>query len=459
MGEFFVGSMYSDDRAFVQAAIQAARRSGYERFVEPCSGQLACTCYATDAGFGLREASDVTLFSGILGRYAEGRGIEDMQIVRKATGERLEDPVEALYEVKRLMLQGMAGSEYGLRMLRYYERRREDEIEAIRAMADAVRERAAGVRYRDMDMFAHLAEAYDDPKAFCVVNMLSYKGGYEASYKAVDAALSWNEPSYELFDPNGGYQKFMDYIADAKCLVISYQEAEPGHAPGGDPVYGRRAGRAGANSYIVSNRPEEVEAMLGRSCSVQKPAKMEPFKGHPIIPQDYEIGRKSRLTVSKAKPEQVRYYRKLLTRNFAPSQLSSGYLMLVDGYVAGVFGYLTLTNSLDNQCDSAFIGYAIAASGAFRISKLLHMVACQRRVLRMELDDVQMTSVRKVKTAMLSKFPSCSELRGVMKLDSREEGGAVGYKLVYSASLQDKTMKQVLCEFIDKEERCKRESK
>ncbi len=453
-GALFIGAMYQGDRAFFQAVLERARKAGYERFVEPCSGTLSVSCYAADAGFERIEASDVTMFSGILGRYAEGRGIGDMGIRERATGRPIEGHVDALYESKRAMLEAEAGSEYGLALLEDFEAREAEVREEIRAQLDAIRSRVRKCSYRDMDMMDHLAEVADDERAVVVVNMPTFKGGYEKSYKAVSDRFEWNEPKYTVFDPKGGYEAFWDFAAHAKCLILSYQEAVPGQFFG-EAVYARPSGRIGLNSYICTNRSEEVERLLGKSCAVKTAGKREPLK-YPIVPSDYEITRKSRLSVVRAKPENIRYYRGLFTRNFGPSQASSGYALLVDGYVVGVFGYLTLSNCLDNSCDSVFIGFAITTSASFRASKLIHMVACQRSVVAMELSDVQMLSARKVRTAMRSKHASCTELRGVMRLVDRKKDDAMGNMLTYEADIQDKTLRQVLSEFMDKEERCRR---
>lgn len=91
-GALFIGTLSPDDKAFVASVLKAALDDGYEKVVEPCSGGLAMSCIAADVGFKSIEASDITLFSGILGRYVEGRGIEDMEITRIEDGSRIEDP-------------------------------------------------------------------------------------------------------------------------------------------------------------------------------------------------------------------------------------------------------------------------------------------------------------------------------------------------------------------------------
>lgn len=99
-GALLVGTLSQEDKAFVASVLRAAKKAGYEKVVEPCSGGLAMSCIAADCGFEDIEASDITLFSGILGRYVEGRGIEDMDITRVDDGSKVTYPLDAMMEIK-----------------------------------------------------------------------------------------------------------------------------------------------------------------------------------------------------------------------------------------------------------------------------------------------------------------------------------------------------------------------
>ena len=82
----------------------------------------------------------------------------------------------------------------------------------------------------------------------------------------------------------------------------------------------------------------------------------------------------------------------------------------------------------------------------------MYSLAMQRRTLAMEYDDVQMHTLSTVKTAMLTKHPESKEMRGLMKLVSKERDDRMGYKLTYAAPVQDKKYRQCLDEFLRKEE-------
>ena len=155
-GALFIGTLSPDDKAFVASVLKAALDDGYEKVVEPCSGGLAMSCIAADVGFQSIEASDITLFSGILGRYVEGRGIEDMEITRIEDGSRIEDPLDAMMEIKHAELVGKAGSVYGEAMLIDFEQRYDEIRAGVQRRMDEIRERIPSLKYRDMDMFDHI---------------------------------------------------------------------------------------------------------------------------------------------------------------------------------------------------------------------------------------------------------------------------------------------------------------
>lgn len=709
-GALFIGTLFPDDKAFVASVLKAAKENGYTKVVEPCSGQLAMSCIAADLGYEDIEASDITIFSGALGRYVEGRPIDDMGIKYVETGESPQSAAEVMYEIKHRELLNAAGSVYGDAMLVDFESRKDSILASIHNDMDALKERIPNLTYRDMDMFDHIEAVKDIPgtvilcmcptyclhvdekvltkdlrwtragdvkvgdrllgfdeetngkgkrkyresivthaevktkrgvrvhladgthvdcsyehpwlvdggrsgngrrfvpacdllktpkagkkrehtyalKCFdvwgpddsrdggylagmydgegsiefrgesagrraggvrlsftqkrgrvldevrrildergikysvtpkskedgCVDIVMSNTvdiieligsirplrlldkapdeftmrikerveivgvedigdievmsmttststyigsgyamhntGGYERFYKAISDSVEWNEPRYSVFEPPAGYQKLLDAVEGSEALLIIYEEVPVGEHVG-TPVYGRQGGRVGINMYLVSNRPEEVERLLGTSCSRKKPSKIAPMK-YPLMPQGYQLTKKSRVEVVKAGTENIRYYRKLFTHNFTPSQASSGYAMIVDGYLAGIFGYMTMANALGGNVEDVFIGFGMCTKTGYRLNRLLYMVACQRRSIRLEFDDLRMAALKKVKTAMITKYPESKEMRGLMKLQSKEHDKRMGWKLTYGCDIQDKTYRQVMAEFLQKEE-------
>lgn len=444
----FIGTLSPDDKAFVASVMRAALEDGYQKVVEPCSGGLAMSCIAADVGFRDIEASDVTLFSGILGRYVEGRGIEDMEITRVEDGSRIDDPLDAMMEIKHAELVGKAGTVYGEAMLIDFEERYDEIRSGVKASMDEIRSRIPSLKYRDMDMFDQIASVRDE-KCVIVCMCPTYGGGYERFYRAIDETVCWDEPTFSMFEPPSGYADLLKAVEGTQNLLIIYEEVAAGQHVG-TPVYGRQAGRPGMNMYLVASDPEEVDRLLGRGIARKGASKMEPMK-YPIIPAEYSVTRKSRVEVVKANPEHIRYYRRLWTHNFVPSQSGSGYAMIVDGYLAGVFGYVQMATTLCDT-DAVFLGFGMCAPTGQRLNRLMYLLAMQLRTVRMELDDVYVQRLRKVRTVMLTKHQESKEMRGLMKLVQKDKDPRAGYKLTYETEIQDRTYRQCLTEWVQKEE-------
>lgn len=162
-GALFIGTLFPDDKAFVASVLKAAKENGYTKVVEPCSGQLAMSCIAADLGYEDIEASDITIFSGVLGRYVEGRPIDDMGIKYVETGESPQSAAEVMYEIKHRELLNAAGSVYGDAMLVDFESRKDSILASIHNDMDALKERIPNLTYRDMDMFDHIEAVKDIP--------------------------------------------------------------------------------------------------------------------------------------------------------------------------------------------------------------------------------------------------------------------------------------------------------
>lgn len=446
-GSFFIGGQPSDCRCFVSTILHKAK-GRYKRVVEPCAGQFVVASIAKNEGYEVIEASDITMYSGILGRVLEDKPLDDMGIVNLETGELETEPSKILFNIKRKELKNGSTNLYGKAVYEDFMAREEEIREELRKELESLK--MPGLTYFDMDMFDHIARVKDDPEAIVFLYPPTYTGGYEKFYKAVDELYKWNTPLYRMFSPDPGYIELMEFTKDAKCLVLMYEETEAGCSIG-RPLYGRQAGREGMNLYMVSNRPDEVEELIGISCKVKDSGKMEPSK-YPLIPNDYLVTKDSKVEVVKLKPENIRYYRKLFTHNFTPSQASSGFGMIVDGYMAGIFGYMDFAMSLGASEDTTFIGFCISAKSVNRLNKLQYMLAVQKKTLAMYHNDLQMANIKKVRTTMITKHHCVMEIRGIMKKILEVPDKRMGYQLLYEGAMQDKDYEQVLQEFVEKEE-------
>lgn len=449
-GEMFLGCLNGVEQKFLVKLIKTAVKSGYTRFVEPCAGTFAMSNLAVRAGFKPEqiEASDVSMMTSVMGYAIAGKTLDELVI--HADGfddEELLDPATALYAQVYLRTLKNAGNEYFHNMLVDLRERKQEHIDSIRKQIEETKKLLGGLNYRPLDMWEHIAEVADDPHALIIANPPTYLAGYEKFYDT-QGKMTWKEPKYSMFDPETGHKQLFEQFTDAKALILCYQEKKPGETSG-FPIFARSGTRADLNSYITTNREQEaVDLANGKKIKRPNEGKVEPLPCS-IIPLDYEITEKSSVKIIKISGATSQYYRMLWTHNFVGSQATYNKAVLIDGYVAAVFGISKMTN------DSIFVWYVMKAPHKnYRLGRLCYMLTQNREFVDSLLDDIEKETVVKMRTAMLTKYAENKEVRGIMKLVNRQMDKEHGFKLTYEAPLvEGRSIVETLTEWLGREKK------
>lgn len=437
----FSGGLYAAERPYVLKLLKACRKYGFTRFVEPCSGTLAGCVTAKAAGFETAEASDVTLLSSILGNAVAKNDVSQLNFT--VNGKTPESAEEALFAIKERMMAKNSWNENGSCQYRDFVLRqdavKEDFADFIANLRESVPE---NFDYRPLDLFEHIEAVKDDPNAVVWLWPPAYKVDYETLYSESDRMIDWpGEPSYSIWDPDTGYDEITKRCKDAKCLLIIGEESDHAHGPA---VYGRSAGRPGIYTYIVTNKPELVKKICGLGISRKNPAREQ---GNIWELFNAEVKPDSKIEVVKLTPEQCRHYKKVLVKRFQQSDTSDGYGMLIDGKLAGVFGYMSWGTSLHNS-PYATQGYALAVPG-HRLARLIAMVAAQREQLIRYYDHLTMTQLKGVRSLAITDKPMSMELRGIAKLTGKKKGRKGRNVLVYEMEIGELTLDEVRDRFLE----------
>ncbi len=447
-GDMFLGCLGPTEQKFLHQLFKTARKEGYTRFVEPCAGTFAMSNLAIDTGYKPKEieTSDVSMMPTIFGYAIMGKPLDELGIKAKGfSEEELRDPATALYAQLYLRTVKKAGTEYFHNLLNDLSYNREKYVAQIQESLDKCKARLGGMNYRPLDMFVHMREVLDDPHAIIIANPPTYFSGYEKYYDTA-GLMTWNEPEYELFDPETGHGKLFDMVKDAKALVICYQEKPAGEYVG-DAIFARGATRQGMNAYLCSNRGEEAEA-LAKGKKIKRPTEgaLEPLPCA-IMPTDHEITEDSEIQVIKVKAANTQYYRMLWTHNFVGSSATYNFAVLIDKMVAGVFGISQMTP------ESLFIWYVMKVPHKqYRLGRLMYMLAQNRKFCESLVSDFGKERLVSVRTAMLTKYPENKEVRGIMKLVDRKTDKVNGFKLTYEGPIvDDRSEKDTLKEWLRRE--------
>ncbi len=452
-GAMFLGCLGIPEQRFLVKLIETASQSGYTRFVEPCAGTFAMANLAVQNGFKPEqiETSDVNMMSTVLGYAITGKSLEPLEIHAQGFDDQeLIDPATALYAQVYLRISKNAGNDYFYQMVKDLQLRKQEHIKNINKQIEVVRNLLYGMSYRPLDMWEHLKEVLDDPHTLVIANPPTYFSGYEKFYD-VQGKITWKEPKYQMFDPDTGYQQFYDMCMSAKALVLCYQEKRVGEAVG-YTIYARAGTRADLNAYITTNREEEAVALAkGKKIKRHTECKLEPLRCG-LLPRDYEIREESKIQIIMASPAQAQYYRLLWTHNIIGSLAKNNYILLIDGYVAGVFGTF-ISDAYVADRETVFVWYVMKnPHKKYRIGRLIYMLSLNKELYGRIIEQVRYEKLKKVRTAMLTKYPENKEIRGIMKLVNRIEDKKNGYKLTYEADLiEGRSEQQTLGEWLRRE--------
>jgi hypothetical protein len=305
-------------------------------------------------------------------------------------------------------------------------------------------------------MWKHLEECYDDPHALVIVNAPTYTAGFEKWYDT-GGKMTWKEPEYGIFDPATGLRDLYDKMNDAKCLLICYEENEPGKTAG-KPVFARYGVRNGVNVYLTSNRPDEATALAeGKKVTRPNESKLNPLDCS-MLPRDYVIGHKARVQITQIEQPAAQYYRKLWTHNFVGSSAPMNFAVLIDGKIAGVFGLdksaLTMGAFGTRVSDAVFLMYGMTVPHkTYRLGRLLTMLAQNRPFVHSICNDLEREKAKTLKTVQMTRYPEAKEMRGIMELKVKKPDKKAGFRLTYESELVERTERETLREWLWREER------
>lgn len=455
-GAFFLGTLVPAEQKYVKVLLENARKQGFNKVIEPCCGAFAMSHLAIQAGFKPEQiqASDITLFSSVMGYALMGKPLDDLHI--QATGftqEELHDPATALYALIYLKTMTTAGSEFFYGMLKDMELRREEHIKNIQEHLDRGKTLLQGFDYRTQDMFDHIEEVADDEKAIIIANPPTYTAGFERWYDT-GGNITWNEPSYRVFDSKTGLIDLFEVMNRSKALIICYEENQT-QMMAGKAIFSRYGVRKGYNVYLTTNQEEKAEALAeGKLIVRPNESKLTPLDCS-TLPTDYEITEKSKIEFMQVEPQYSQYYRSIWTHNFVGGQAQINVVMFIDRYVAGVFGYQIAIGAMVLKDLLIMFGITVPME-KYRLGRLLTMIACNRQTIQSLLTDYQVSRLQGIQTTQLTKYPESKEMRGIMKLASREKG-KLGYKLIYKTTIQERSKEETLRLWLEKEKKWRTE--
>ncbi len=457
-GSLFIGQVHSEQQKFIKNILINAKAQGFTRVVEPCAGSFAMSSLAVQAGFKPEqiEASDVTLYSSVLGYAIMDAPLDDLEIkIDGFPGAFNKDYAIVLYAILYHKLRKAAGNYYGYSFLRDLEVNKEFHLRRLQEGIDNARKMLKGINYRPLDLVDHINEVKNDQKTIIIAQLPTYKGGYEQQFNFMDM-VQWKEPKYSIFDPvTGRHNLMVTIMGEAPALILAYEECGVGETEG-YPIFCRHNSRGGFNVYQTTNHKDLALTLSHGTCiSRANESKVQKLDCS-IMPLDYEITEKTKIGIKRISPSVSQYYRNLWTHNFqgSSSMATLDFGLFADGLLWGVMGIALQRPGCVCE-DQMMLIYGITPQHLhLRLHRLMVMLSLSKPFLSPYIAADKMQIYKNMQTSMITKYPESKEMRGIMKCYNKEKS-SLGYKLQYRGKLTDKLPDQILDEFIKKEKQWK----
>ncbi len=466
-GVLFAGNSYGPERRFYRPVLEGLRKKGYRRFVEPCAGSFAVSVIAADVGWAPAsiEASDVSLFSGVLGHYLAGKPLADLGVTVDDEPLALpDDPAQAAAEILWtqlwLRMQAKPDVDYWRQIVQHLERDAAETKRALVKQIEGVGKRLRGVSYESLDLFEHIARVADDPKAVIVAAPPTYTAGFEKFYDT-RGRLKWAEPEYGMFDPATDCDRLFREYADARALFLLYQEADVGTGAAQGAVFAR-PGVKGRNAYVRANRPDEVFGITGGPLIAPGYAPDLQKAKWPVLPADHPITRTSKIQVLSVNAAVAEYYRRSWMHRLAEGTQGSNLLVLIDGYVAGAMAFSNQNISYFGNSQRMLLAYCLGPKHEYRLTRLLLMIAMQKSTALAAAPPkahVYVEGSTGLMTTNFTPYPESKQMRGLWKLVNRKTG-IDGFQLIYECDwAAPASMEQIVEKWLIAEERRKEQAR
>ena len=415
----------------------------------PCAGRFTPIGAFIQAGAerGDVTASDVSLFSSVIGELAAGRTVSGMGLKLDAI-ERFLVGAETEYEIGAAVLtaakleQIPASSLYAQAIRRAIlsdiPRQREIVAGKLKRLCDDV----SGINYRARDMREEIRDAADQGDTLLFLAMPTVVGDYTKMLGAGEELVGWEGVAAADIEDTTR-EDAHTALKDADCLVLSVSQHEyESIAPDWHVIATMRPG-PGRIDYLIANRPVEHMRAYDRKRRQAIPDELLPlYDGH-------EITADSEIAIVSIDEATAMYYRDLLVHRLGATVAETYLAAIIDGQVFAVFG-MHMANYFMGREPMIHEVFGVCmvtryrrlsrlATALLRSGDTKRFIEVQGKARRAAL-----TPLEGIQSVSLMPYPVWkTDHRGskVLRVD-KMPGGT--FKVVYAAKFRDDTWQETL---------------
>lgn len=315
-----------------------------------------------------------------------------------------------------------------------YSRAHFDHI--LRNLADYHRiEREKLLNYTDgftIDGF-HAGDFHDQIKAArendgtVIMFAPTYKGGYENIYKFVNSSVTWEAPSYGIWDPENTEELIQRLLEENQNFAIVSDRRMESVEP--------------RIMFAGNNKPIYMYANDARSSLRQEPKKSQPFRYRLV--DTGAITETSKVEIALLNAQQLNFLKNIyLAKGINHKAGMLNFAVLVDGMLAGAFIFSMA--QYGDKIHNLYMLSDFSTSRQRKLSKLIPMLATSRSVIN-HVNRKYLIDIQSVNTTAFTKKPVSMKYRGIYQLAKRGEGF-----LNYSSGVREQSPQEIFQEWYRK---------
>jgi len=308
------------------------RQHHFEKYYFPCAGRFAAIQTAVQAGVDPKKiyASDISLFSTLLGSYFSGKGFASIKIgfnhlpfLADTEASEINNLAETLLAIKFCQLPD--NNYYNQEVRKELSYNKEEHKQHLIKQIEEHKKLLNGIHYEVADIRKCLNMPTVDPNNLIYINPPGTSKGYDKMFDFGDK-IEWNEPSIANLEPKE-FLEILEQIASVRATVIVNLTVDK-IPKGWFKLFAQEKGEF--NNRLICNKNLKINKIYTQRTPLEK-LKYPLYDGH-------DITKHSQIKVIRIGKNQAGYYRDLFIHRLGTtsSELTVG--LLIDNQLLSVVG-------------------------------------------------------------------------------------------------------------------------
>lgn len=462
LNKIFLGHTPIEQRKYILTAFRHLKNK-YPTLILPAVGQFTLAKCAIEAGYERQNifTSDISLFTSALGFLFSGKPVDALNFefdgdasaeYRRLYDEKKTEEERIGFLMWLMKLAQISKVHYQRLMFEDLVENHRKHEEEIVGQVVAMRDYFKGINYEIKDLRDELVERGSE--TLMVINPPVFKKGYTKMFD-FRGFLKY-ENGVEEFDWAKEYKALYEKSKTLNYPVIWYRFRDVKGFNEDEIMFAKEYEVEKQDYWLITKPNAMADFPYYKQIASFKRKNLRPSQ-YPLFGEEDVINENSTVRFVSAPEEVVLYYRDLFAHRLGNTGAEHYYLMLIDGKVFSVVGFMT-SKLFRLQQDKIFenFGFSVSSKRYPHANRLLMLMITSKEmgaVLRRTTSKVnRYYKLTGMKTTCLSKYRSIKTHQGILERISREQLPNGLYKIQAQCDWANRDFKETLKIFLKENE-------